>query len=127
MSIKILIDQLSSDPSWRSLYEARKLLRTPLSRPDSLSLTRFLMGKGPSLRSDFVPRSLRIGIACDTSLDNLAEPLALRLLERGMFGVQYYAPFAQLALEVRNPQSALLQHQPDVLVLAPLTGLWQRL
>jgi FkbH-like protein len=127
MSIKALIDQLASDASWRSLYEARKALRTPLSRPDSLSLARFLMGKGPGARADFPARSVRVGVASDTSLDNLGEPIALRLLERGMFGVQYHAPFAQLALEVRNPQSGLLLHQPDVVLLAPLTGLWQRI
>lgn len=72
-------------------------------------------------------RSARIAIASDTSLDNLAEPLALSLLERGMFGVQYHAPFAQIALEVRNPESGLIRHQPDVVVLAPLTGIWERI
>jgi FkbH-like protein len=127
MSIKTLIDQLSNDASWRSLHEARKVLRASLTRPDSLSLTRFLMGKGPSVRADFGARSVRVAVASDSSLDNLAEPLALRLLERGMFGVQYHAPFARLALEVRNPHGGLLQHQPDVVLLAPLTGLWQQL
>lgn len=65
-------------------------------------------------------------MASDTSLDNLVEPLALGLLERGMFGVFYQAPFGQLAQAVRDGGSDLVRHEPDVIVLAPLTGVWAR-
>jgi FkbH-like protein len=126
MEIKALIAELGSDSSWKSLRAGRKALREALTRPDRLALARFLMGKGPSARADFDSRAVRIGVASDTSLDNLAEAIALRLLERGMFGQQYHAPFAQVALEVRNPASGLFGHRPEVVVLAPLTGLWQR-
>lgn len=126
MNIKEIIAQLETDASWRSLRSAQKALRSGLSRPDSLLLTRFLTGGYVRKRSDFISRSVRISVASDTSLDNLAEPLALRLLDRGMFGVQYHAPFAQLAMEVRNPAAEFLQNKPDVVVLAPLTGIWQK-
>ncbi|MEP7308698.1 MAG: HAD-IIIC family phosphatase [Acidobacteriota bacterium] len=39
-----------------------------------------------------------------------------------MFGVFYHGAFGQLAQEVRDTGSGLLRHQPDVVVLAPLTG-----
>lgn len=127
MNSKELIALLEADASWRSLRTAQKALRGGLSRPDSLALARFLACEKIHGRSDFAARSVRVAVACDTSLDNLADPLALRLLERGMFGIQYHSPFAQLALETRNPGSGLFQHKPDVIVLAPLTGVWQRL
>ena len=85
------------------------------------------MGECPRKRADFISRAIRIAISSDTSLDNLADPLALRLLERGMFGIQYHSPFAQLALETRNPSSGLVQHKPEIVILAPLTGIWQKL
>jgi len=127
MTAKSLIEQLTGDPSWRSLRVAQKALRGGLSRPDVMALARFLASEKISNRADFTTRSIRVGVACDTSLDNLTDPLALRLLERGMFGSQYHSPFAQLALEARNPSSGLFQHKPEVIVLAPLTGIWQRL
>lgn len=127
MIAKDLIAQLEADAGWRNLRVAQKSLRGGMSRPESLSLARFLSGEKIRSRADFAARSVRIAVASDTSLDNLADPLALRLLERGMFGVQYHSPFAQLALETRNPGSGLFQHKPEVVVLAPLTGIWQRL
>jgi FkbH-like protein len=127
MTAKDIIAQLESDTGWRSLRVAQKALRSGMSRPESLALARFLSGEKIRSRADFVARSVRVAVASDTSLDNLADPLALRLLERGMFGVQYHSPFAQLALETRNPGSGLFQHKPEVVVLAPLTGIWQRL
>jgi FkbH-like protein len=127
VSIKALIDDLTQDASWRSLLHARKALRGGINRPDGLALARFLTSDVPSNRPDFQGRSVRVAVASDTSLDNLAEPIALRLLERGMFGIQYHAPFGQVAIEVRNPQSGLYQHHPELVILAPWTGLWQRL
>lgn len=127
MTAKSLIEQLGSDASWRSLRTAQKCLRSGMSLSDTLVLARFLAGEHIRSRSDFATRSVRVAVASDTSLDNLAEPLALRLLERGMFGVQYCSAFAQLALETRNPDSGLFQHKPEVVVLAPLTGIWQKL
>jgi FkbH-like protein len=127
MTAKDTIAQLESDTGWRSLRVAQKALRSGMSRPESLALARFLSGEKIRSRADFVARSVRVGVASDTSLDNLADPLALRLLERGMFGVQYHSPFAQLALEMRNPGSGLFQHKPEVVLLAPLTGIWQKL
>lgn len=127
MTVKSLIEQLGNDAGWRSLRVTQKALRGGMPRSDLMALARFLSGEGIRSRSDFASRSVRVAVASDTSLDNLAEPLALRLLERGMFGVQYHAPFAQLALEVRNPGSALFAHRPEVVVVAPLTGLWLRL
>jgi FkbH-like protein len=126
MTAKDLITQLEGDAGWHSLRVAAKALRGGLSRPESLALARYLAGEKIRGRADFAVRSVRVAVASDTSLDNLADPLALRLLERGMFGVQYYSPFAQIALETRNPDSGLFQHQPEVVVLAPLTGLWQK-
>ena len=126
MTSQTLIEELSDDSSWVSLREARKALRGPMRRPDVIALARFLAGPEIAQRSDFDVRSVRVAVACDTSLDNLAEPLALRLLDRGMFGVQYHAGFAQLAQEVRDPRSGLLRHRPDAVVLAPLTGTWSR-
>jgi FkbH-like protein len=127
MTANQLIEQLEADAGWRSLRIAQKALRGGMSRPDCLALARFLSGEKIRSRSDFTARSVRVAVAGDTSLDNLADPLALRLLERGMFGVQYHSPFAQLALETRNPDSGLFQHKPEVVILAPLTGIWQRL
>ena len=43
-----------------------------------------------------------------------------------MFGVLYQAPFGQLAQEVRDADSGLLRHQPEVIVLGALTGVWAR-
>jgi FkbH-like protein len=126
MNAKHLIGQLEADAGWRSLRIVQKALRGGMSRPESLALARFLAGEKIRSRADFAARSVRVAVASDTSLDNLADPLALRLLERGMFGVQYHAPFAQLALETRNPDSGLFQHKPEVVVLAPLTGIWQK-
>jgi FkbH-like protein len=127
MNTKELIAQLETEASWRSLRVVQKALRSGMSRPDSLALARYLTGEKIRARADFAARSVRIAVASDTSLDNLADPLALRLLERGMFGVQYHSPFAQLALETRNPDSGLFQHKPEVVVLAPLTGIWHKL
>jgi FkbH-like protein len=127
MNTKELIAQLETDAGWRSLRVAQKALRSGMSRPDSLALARYLTGEKIRCRADFAARSVRVAVASDTSLDNLADPLALRLLERGMFGVQYHSPFAQLALETRNPDSGLFRHKPEVVVLAPLTGLWQKI
>ena len=127
MNCKELIALLETDASWRSLRTTQKALRAGMSRPDTMSLARFLAGEKIRNRPDFVSRSVRVAVASDTSLDNLADPLSLRLLERGMFAVQYHSPFAQLALETRDPESGLFKHKPDVVVLAPLTGLWQRL
>ena len=124
---KALISQLEADAGWRSLRIAQKTLCGRMSRLDSLALARFICSEKISGRSDFATRSVRIAVASDTSLDNLADPLALRLLERGMFGVQYHSPFAQLAFETRNSCSGLIQHKPEVVILAPLTGIWQRL
>jgi FkbH-like protein len=126
MTAKALVEQLGSDAGWRSLRLAQKALREGMSRPESLTLYRYLAGQGPRSRADFAARCVRVSIASDTSLDNLAEPLAFRLLERGMFGVQYHAPFGQLALEARNPASGLFQHKPEVILVAPLTGAWLR-
>ncbi len=44
-----------------------------------------------------------------------------------MFVAQYHSPFGQLALETRNSKSGLFNHEPEVIVLAPVTGIWQRL
>lgn len=126
MTAKVLIEQLSTDASWRSLRAAQKALRSGMARPDVMAVARFLAGEKVRSRADFASRSVRVAVACDTSLDNLTDPLALRLVERGMFGVQYHSPFAQLALETRNPVSGLFQHNPEVVVLAPLTGIWSR-
>ena len=126
MTVNHLIAQFVADATWKSLCVAQQALRKGMNRPDSLALARFLTGEKIHNRADFAARSVRVAIASDTSLDNLAEPLMLRLLERGMFGVQYHAPFAQLALEVRNPASELFQHKPEVIVIAPLTGFWQK-
>ena len=125
MTAKDVIAQLETDAGWRSLRVAQKALRGGMSRPESLALARFLTGEKIRSRADFNARSVRLVVASDTSLDNLADPLSLRLLERGMFGVQYHSPFAQLALETRNQNSGLFQHKPEVVVLAPLTGIWQ--
>ena len=125
--MKSLLEQLGTDAGWRSLRVSQKALRTGMSRPDSLGLARVLSGEKIRSRADFAVRCIRVAVASDTSLDNLADPLALRLLERGMFVVQYHSPFAQLALETRNPDSGLFQHRPEVVVLAPLTGVWQKL
>ncbi len=127
MNAKDLIALLGTDASWRSLRVAQKAIQEGMSRPECLALARFLAGEKIRDRADFTARCVRVAVASDTSLDNLADPLALRLLERGMFGVQYYSPFAQLALETRNPDSGLFQHKPDVVVLSPLAGIWQRL
>ncbi|HZF00693.1 MAG TPA: HAD-IIIC family phosphatase [Methylomirabilota bacterium] len=127
MTAKDIIAQLEADAGWRSLRIAQKALRGGMNRPESLALARFLSGEQIRSRADFAARSVRVAVASDTSLDNLADPLVLRLLERGMFGVQYHSPFAQLALETRNPASGLFQHKPEVVVLAPLTGIWQRI
>lgn len=126
MTTNDLINLIVVEAGWHSLRTAQRALRGGMSRPDSLALARFLVGEKIRSRTDFATRSIRVAIASDTSLDNLADPLALRLLERGMFGVQYHAPFAQLALEVRNPASALFQHKPEVVVIAPVTGIWQK-
>jgi FkbH-like protein len=127
MTIKLVLQRLALESDWRSIRLAQKLLRDKLSRPDAILVTKLLMGEEIRQRTDFISRSVRVSIASDTSLDNLAEPLALRLLDRGMFGFQYHSPFAQLALETRNPDSGLFRHKPEVVVLAPLTGIWQRL
>jgi FkbH-like protein len=127
VNAKSLITQLEADAGWRSLRAVQRALRGGMSRPDSLALARFLAGEKVRNRMDFAARSVRVSVASDSSLDNLADPLALRLLERGMFGIQYHSPFAQLALETRNPDSGLSQHKPEVVVLAPLTGIWQKL
>jgi FkbH-like protein len=127
MTAKNLIEQLEADAGWRSLRVAQKALRGGMSRPESLALARFLSGEKIRSRSDFAARSVRVAVASDTSLDNLADPLALRLLERGMFGVQYHTPFAQLGLETRNPNSGLFQCKPEIVAFAPLTGIWQKL
>lgn len=121
MNVKGLIEVLSTDSTWESLREARKFLRGPVTRMDCNALHRFLSGAGPSRRADFAARRVRIAVASDTSLDNIAEPLSIRLLDRGMFGVIYQSSFGQFAHDFRQPGSELLGHEPDVLVLAPLT------
>jgi len=126
MNINAVLQELAADPGWRSLRHAQKALREKISRPEAVMLTRFLMGEDVRKRADFAARSVRLAVASDTSLDNLAEPLALCLLDRGLFGIQYHAPFAQLAMEVRNPASEFFQHKPDVAIIAPLAGIWQR-
>jgi FkbH-like protein len=127
MNLKNLCEQLAADAGWPSLRVVQKALRNGLARPDSLALARYLSGETIRNRDDFSARSIRVAVASDMSFDNLADPLALRLLERGMFGVQYYSPYAQLALEIRNPASGLFQHKPEIVLLAPLMGLWRRL
>ena len=126
MTIREVLLQLAVTPDWRSIRVAQKALREKMSRPDNILLTKFLTGEEVHKRADFNSRSVRVSIASDASLDNLVEPLALRLLDRGMFGVQYHAPFGQLALEVRNPASGFFQHQPEVALLAPFAGIWHR-
>jgi len=127
MTIKDTLQQLAEVADWRSIRVAQKALRDRMGRPDIILLTKFLMGGEIRKRSDFDSRSMRISIASDTSLDNLAEPLALRLLDRGLFGIQYHAPFAQLAMEVRNPDSGFFQIKPEVAILAPLAGIWRKI
>lgn len=73
-----------------------------------------------------VATSIRVALLSDASLENVAEPLALQLCERGLLGIQYYSPFGQLGEEVRNPGSGLRRSDPEFVVLAPLTNLWQR-
>ena len=124
-NVQQLIEALRSDSTWHSLARARRFLCGPVTRMDQITLARFLYDEGPQ-RADFSARHVRVALASDTSLDDLAEPLAVRLLERGMFGVLYRTPFGQLAQAVRNPGSGLLRHEPDVIVLAALTGVWAR-
>lgn len=122
-----LIEDIRSDNGWRSIRRVIKAMRGELGRPERVALTRFLMGDGSAQRPDYIQRSIRISVASDSSFDNLAEPLALALIERGMFARQFYGSFGQLALEVRDPTSPLLRHNPEILVLAPLTAIWHRL
>ena len=125
MSIHTLLQQLETESGWRSIRAAQKALRDKMGRPDRLLLAKFLQ-EGAKHRSDYDLRSIRVSIASDASLDNFVEPLALRLLERGLFGIQYHAPFGQMAMEIRNPNSDFLAHQPEVAVIAPLAAFWQK-
>jgi len=125
MNVHTLLQQLETEPGWRSLRAAQKALREKLARPDRLLLAKFLQAEA-NRRADFKDRSVRVSLASDASLDNFMDPLALRLLERGLFGIQYHAPFGQMAMEIRNPSSDFLAHQPEVAVLAPLAAFWQK-
>lgn len=125
MNVHELTTQLAHEAGWRSLRAAQSAL-AGMSLPARMSVARFLNGDSPAARSDYAARTVRLGLASDGSLDNLAAPLALRLLERGMFGAQHQAPFAQLAQEVRIPDSGLLRHNADIVVLAPWLELWTR-
>lgn len=127
MDIKALISQLSTDSSWKSLQEARSLLQKGLSRTDRIALGSFLNGNAVRSRDDFSRRQVRVALASDSTIENLCEPLLIRLLERSMFGCVYQAPYGQLAQEVRDPSSGLLQHQADVVVLAPFTTIWSQI
>ena len=127
MSVDVLIEELKNDSSWKSFQQARVFLRGTLSRTDRMALAAFLGGTGPKGRSDYQKRCVRVAFASDSSLENLSEPLAIRLLERGMFCEVYESPYGQLAQEVRDPSSGLHRHQADVMVLAPLTNLWSQL
>lgn len=127
MSINVLMNELTNDSTWNSMQKARVFLRGTLSRTDRIALATFLSGDGPKGRSDFQKRSVRVGLCSDSSLENLNEPLAIRLLERGLFCQVYESPYAQLAQEVRDPSSGLFRHQADVIVLAPLTNFWSQL
>lgn len=127
MDIKTLISQLSSDSSWKSLQEARNLIHKGLSRTDRIALSSFLTGSVVRARDDFERRQVRVGFASDSSIENLCEPLLIRLLERSMFGSVYQAPYGQLAQEVRDPASGLIQHCADVVVVAPFTTVWPQI
>lgn len=124
MSVDVLIDELKNDSTWKSLQQARICLRGTLSRMDRIALTNFLNGNGPKGRADFQKRCARVACASDSSIENLSEPLAIRLLERGMFCEIYQAPYGQLAQEVRDPSSGLRAFNADVIILAPFTNLW---
>src|ERR1700755_2365216 len=100
MTLKDLIIQLHNDASWRSFRMAQKVLREGMGKADRIALARFLTGDKVRDRADFEARLVRIAVSSDTSLDNLIDPLTLALLERGMFGIQYHSPFAQLSFEV---------------------------
>ena len=127
MDIKTLISHLSADSSWKSLQEARSLLQKGLSRTDRIALSTFLTGPAVRSRDDFERRSVRVALASDSSIENLGEPILIRLLERSMFGTVYQAPYGQLAQEVRDPASGLIQHASDVIVVAPLTTMWAQI
>jgi FkbH-like protein len=127
MSVPLLIEDLKNDSSWKSIQKARVFLRGTLSRTDRIALASFLTGSGPRSRSDYPKRSVRVALCSDSSLENLSEPLAIRLLERGLFCEIYESPYGQLAQEVRDPAAGLIRHQADVIVLAPLTNLWTQL
>lgn len=124
MSVQALIEELKNDSSWKSLQKARIFLRGTLSRMDRIALANFLGGTGPRGRTDFEKRCAKVAFASDSSVENLSEPLAIRLLERGMFCELYQAPYGQLAQEVRDPTAGLLKSSADVIVLAPFTNLW---
>ena len=125
-NIRTLIEMLSTGDDWCSIRAACRALREGLPRPDCILLSRFLAGEGLSQRPDFGSRSVRVAVASDASLDNLAEPLSFAMLERGLFASQRYGAFAQIALETRDPQSMLWQPRPDAILLAPLTAFWER-
>ena len=126
VTVQSVTHELLNDSGWKSLQLARRFLSGPLSRADRIALGAFLTGDELKQRSDYSRRCVRVAVACDASLENLCNPLALRLLERGLFCDFYHAPFAQIAQEVRNPSAGLLQHQPDIVVLAPLTNFSSR-
>lgn len=127
MTLKALMEEVSGDSSWKSLQKTRSLVRGAISRADRIALAEFLTGEEPRHRLDFERRCVRIAVASDGSFENLKEPLALRLAERGMFCDFFHSPYGQIAQEVRNSSAGLMQHRPEIVVLAPFANLWTRI
>src|ERR1700733_8748837 len=80
---KAAVEQLAGQLDSRGLRAAQKAVRRIVNRAERIEVAQLLLKQAVSPGA--ANRSVRIAVASDASFDNLSDPLALRLLERGLF------------------------------------------
>lgn len=111
-----IVERLS-EGSWRGFPDARRYIQGAGSRAQIRALARAVEKADLAARPELEARAIRLAVAGSASTDNLRDALTLQLLGRGLFCAQYHAPFAQLSRELRDAQSGLFAHRPDLIVL----------
>ncbi len=124
LSAREIVELFTPDEPWAGFAKIRTLNHPALSRADS----RTLFQAATELAQDprYEKRTVRIAIAGCYSNENLRDALAIECLDRDIFCRQYHSPFAQMAQEIRDPESSLYSFHPDVIVRAPQLSFYAR-
>jgi FkbH-like protein len=110
-----VLEQVAA-PGWRGFSLLR---RYRADHPGSeRGLGRQLRSVRLEDRTDFESRRVRYAFVTAHSSANLADPLLLECLARGVIPEQYHSTARQVSREIRDPDSGLYAFEPDVAVLA---------